>query len=167
MSRLIRNLKQSADDYQVVPDDAPIPETGNVLLALHRFTLEAGQLSDLGRVGVRLPNTTDIEQCWPQIQGCSLIALEFPTFPDGRAYSQARILRGHFRYTGEIRATGAAVVLDQLQSMQRCGINAFELRADQDAAACASALAQPLLAYQTAADLTVPVIASRRKASGQ
>jgi uncharacterized protein (DUF934 family) len=55
-----------------------------------------------------------------------VIALSFPSFADGRAFSQARVLRSQYGYAGEIRATGG-VGRDQLLFMQRCGIDAFEV----------------------------------------
>ncbi|WP_240433631.1 DUF934 domain-containing protein [Solimonas sp. K1W22B-7] len=92
-----------------------------------------------------------------------LINLEFPGFADGRAYSQARILRDRHGYRGEIRASGGAVVRDQLHGMARCGINSFELRADQDPQVCLAAFEDFGLAYQPAADGALTVL--RRRAS--
>ena len=54
-----------------------------------------------------------------------LIALHFPKFSDGRAYSQARLLRERLGYQGELRATGG-VLQDQLPFMLRCGFDSFE-----------------------------------------
>ena len=54
-----------------------------------------------------------------------LVALEFPIFKDGRAYSTARLLRERYHYKGELRAIGE-VLRDQLQFMLRCGFDAFE-----------------------------------------
>ena len=50
--------------------------------------------------------------------------LQFPKFTDGRAYSQARLLRDRYRYKGELRASGD-VLRDQLLFMRRCGFNSF------------------------------------------
>ena len=62
----------------------------------------------------------------------SLVALVFPKFQDGRAYSQARILRERFGYRGEMRATGQ-VLRDQFVFMLRAGFDAFEVKKDADA----------------------------------
>jgi uncharacterized protein (DUF934 family) len=56
--------------------------------------------------------------------------LQFPKWTDGRAYSQAVLLRGRLRFTGEIRAQGE-VLADMLPLLRRCGFNAVQLRADQ------------------------------------
>ena len=66
------------------------------------------------------------------LAGVARIDLHFPRFTDGRAYSQAFLLRRRLGYTGEIRATGD-VLVDQLVQMQRCGFDSAVLRADQDA----------------------------------
>ena len=66
------------------------------------------------------------------IQSLEGITLHFPKFSDGRAFSQAVILRRR-GFAGDIRATGD-VLIDQLVQMQRCGFSSAVLRADQDAA---------------------------------
>ena len=65
------------------------------------------------------------------LQGVTRIDLNFPKFTDGRAYSQAFLLRRRLGFKGEIRATGD-VLLDQLVQMQRSGFDAAELRPDQN-----------------------------------
>lgn len=160
MSLLIRDGKLDTDDYATLADDATLPE-GRLLLSWDRLQQEAANLS--GRdVGVRLPNTLDVIDAWPQLEKLPLIALDFPSFPDGRAYSQARLLRDRLHYPGELRAVGAAVVKDQLLGLHRCGFNAFELRADQDPEQCLAALEDFSLAYQPAADQELPVLQQRR-----
>jgi uncharacterized protein (DUF934 family) len=67
------------------------------------------------------------------LTGVERIDLHFPKFTDGRAYSQAFLLRRRLGFKGEIRATGD-VLIDQLVQMQRSGFDSAELRADQDAA---------------------------------
>ena len=68
------------------------------------------------------------------------MALVFPTFRDGRAYSQARLLRERHEFRGELRATGQ-VLRDQLMFLHRAGFDAFEVTKDSDAAAFAEAVA--------------------------
>ncbi len=66
-----------------------------------------------------------------EIEAIDGITLHFPKFSDGRAFSQAVILRRR-GFTGDIRAIGD-VLIDQLMQMQRCGFSSAVLRADQDA----------------------------------
>ena len=61
----------------------------------------------------------------------ALVQLNFASFADGRAFSQARQLRQRYAYDGDIRACGE-VLRDQLAFMERCGINQFELAAGED-----------------------------------
>ena len=67
------------------------------------------------------------------LDGVQRVELHFPKFSDGRAYSQAFLLRRRLRYQGELRATGD-VLVDQVVQMQRCGFDSAVLRADQDLA---------------------------------
>ena len=77
--------------------------------------------------------TNDADPTQQILQGVQTIELHFPKFTDGRAFSQALMLRRRCGFTGEIRATGD-VLVDQLSQMQRCGFSSAVLRADQDIA---------------------------------
>jgi len=84
-------------------------------------------------VGVILPNDSDIEVLEQDLAKLDLVVLQFPKWTDGRAYSQARILRARYRFGGEVRATGD-VVVDMMPLLARTGFDAVALRADQDRA---------------------------------
>jgi uncharacterized protein (DUF934 family) len=71
-----------------------------------------------------LPNTKDVLKLGKRLEGIKLIVLDFPKFTDGRAYTQARLLRERLGYTGELRASGA-VYVDQLPFLLRCGFDSF------------------------------------------
>ncbi|MGB1580097.1 MAG: DUF934 domain-containing protein [Nevskiales bacterium] len=122
-------------------EDEALPAGQDVTVSLARWQNDKEQLqAHTGQVGLRLPNTVDVEEIYPEIAGSPLIVLEFPIIdtnkrgyhPDGKAYSQARCLRVRCGYKGEIRAIGQEVIGDVLNYMERCGINAFELREGQD-----------------------------------
>ncbi|MBE0547678.1 MAG: DUF934 domain-containing protein [Rubrivivax sp.] len=83
------------------------------------------------RTGVMLPNTAAVEDLEADLPRLELIGLQFPKWVDGRAYSQARLLRSRYRYRGELRATGE-VLVDMLPLLQRTGFDAVVLRGDQD-----------------------------------
>jgi uncharacterized protein (DUF934 family) len=91
------------------------------------------------RSGLAVPNTADLAALDEDLDRVALLALEFPKMSDGRAYTQARLLRGRYGYRGEIRATGE-VIADMLPLLQRCGFDAVQLRADQDLATAQRAL---------------------------
>ncbi len=65
------------------------------------------------------------------LDGVARVELQFPKFSDGRAFSQAFLLRRRLGYRGDIRATGD-VLVDQLVQLQRTGFSSAVLRADQD-----------------------------------
>jgi uncharacterized protein (DUF934 family) len=73
----------------------------------------------------------DVNPLDSDLAGIKSIVLNFPKFTDGRAFTQAVMLRKRAGFTGEIRATGD-VLVDQLQQMARSGFDVAELRADQD-----------------------------------
>jgi len=100
---------------------------------------------------VSLANTDPVEDLAPHVRRLRLIVLDFPKFSDGRAYSQARLLRGRLGYAGELRATGG-VLQDQLPFMLRCGFDSFE--SDQKGFEEALAKARTLFSvvYQPAED---------------
>ena len=77
-----------------------------------------------------LNNDTDAQTV--ALDGIAQIVLNFPKFSDGRAFSQAYVLRRR-GFAGDIRAQGD-VLIDQLLQMQRSGFSSAVLRADQDAA---------------------------------
>ncbi len=104
---------------------------------------------------LRISNDTSLADVKCDIHGFSVIVLDFPAFKDGRAYSQARLLRDRYGYSGEIRARGD-VLRDQLLFMVRCGVNAFEFTGD-DVSGADAALKEFSFAYQPAADDVTPV----------
>lgn len=153
MSRLIRATGEASAVYAEIADDGPLPEDGPIMVSLARWEKDLGLLGRRAQpFAVRIPNTVNVGTLDSSLLAATAIILEFPSFGDGRAYSQARLLRESRGYRGELRATGAAVVRDQLMGMARCGIDGFELRADQSAAECLAALSEFSLAYQPALD---------------
>ncbi len=90
-------------------------------------------------VGVTVPNTLDIEVLAADLARLSLVVLHFPKWVDGRAYTQARLLRARYRFAGELRATGDALV-DMVPLMARTGFDAVQLRPDQNIEAAERAL---------------------------
>ena len=91
----------------------------------------AHQTSVEGQKIIDLPN--DADPLTLDLAGVARIDLHFPKFSDGRAYSQARLLRQRLKFAGEIRATGD-VLIDQLVQMARCGFDVAVLREGVDLA---------------------------------
>ncbi|MBU0590553.1 MAG: DUF934 domain-containing protein [Gammaproteobacteria bacterium] len=90
-----------------------------------------------------------------QLDGVTRIDLQFPKFSDGRAFSQAFLLRRRLGFTGEIRATGD-VLVDQLVMMARTGFDSAVLRADQDLAVAQRQIDRFKAFYQGDAVTTAP-----------
>jgi len=98
------------NDIAEIPGEVPLPEKPMLALA----------------------NTEDVTKLGDRLKGIELIVLDFPKFTDGRAFSQAFVLRRR-GFTGDIRAHGD-VLIDQLVQMQRSGFSSVVLRDDQNVA---------------------------------
>ncbi len=104
-----------------------------------------------GKLGLRLPNDAPVESIARDLDRFDLVVLHFPKFTDGRAYSQARLLRGRYGYKGELRATGE-VLRDQLLFMRRCGFDRFAVGERAIREDWAKAFAEFDVFYQQAQD---------------
>jgi uncharacterized protein (DUF934 family) len=93
----------------------------NLITSASQVDNEAGVLA--------LSNDADPREL--KLEGVQRVDLHFPAFTDGRAYSQAFLLRRRLGFKGEIRATGD-VLVDQLPLMARSGFTQAVLRADQN-----------------------------------
>ena len=82
---------------------------------------------------LQFANDEDVLARADDVRQAPVVVLNFPKWTDGRAYSQAVLLRGRLRYAGEIRAVGD-VVVDMLPLLKRCGFDSALLRADQNPA---------------------------------
>lgn len=80
---------------------------------------------------LQLANDADPLAIEENLQDIERIDLNFPKFTDGRAYSQAFLLRRRLGFKGDIRATGD-VLIDQLVQMERTGFSSAVLREGVD-----------------------------------
>ncbi|GIX22129.1 MAG: hypothetical protein KatS3mg121_0912 [Gammaproteobacteria bacterium] len=154
MSRLIKDRRPVAEDpWHSLGADEPPPEPERaVIVPAERFEAErALWLARPGSLGVRIGPHCGLEPVLDVLDRLALIAIEFPTFRDGRGYSYARLLRERHRFQGELRAVGD-VLRDQLFFMARCGFDAFELAPGQDVEAALAAFEDFPYTYQPAAD---------------
>ena len=149
------------DRFVRVLDDAPVPEGIAVILPATRLLADARDLVlRQAPTGVIWPNDRKVAELAPYLDWIALVALVFPTFRDGRAYSQARLLRERYRFRGELRAM-VQVLRDQFLFLQRAGFDAFELTKDADAAAFVAAVHRYSVFYQPAADGRVSTLTAR------
>jgi uncharacterized protein (DUF934 family) len=157
---LVKNGKIATDIFFHVPDGAELPGDGPVLVTAARFLEDPEALIKRGKVGVIWPNNRDVDDLVPYLDRLALVALVFPSFRDGRAYSQARLLRERHGYEGELRATGQ-VLRDQFVFMLRAGFNAFEVKKQSDAEAFASTAKRYSVFYQPTGDGRVTALNRR------
>ncbi|HJP04250.1 MAG: oxidoreductase [Chromatiales bacterium] len=138
-----------------------LPAKGTLIVSLNQWRENRDKL--IGRsepLGIRLKSDEKPEEISADLRHFSVIALEFPAFRDGRAYSYARLLRERYGYTGELRAVGD-VLLEQLHFMHRVGFNAFSITDDDAMRAWEIAAADFSVWYQPTGDGRASVMALR------
>lgn len=149
---LIKNGELVASSFVDVSTAEAIPPTGPVIVSLDQWRAQRDALVARGTpLGIRLRSDQPPELIAADLTRFAVIALEFPKFRDGRAYSYARLLRERYGYKGELRAVGD-VLLEQLFFMLRTGFDAFELASQDPLGDYRTALADFSVWYQPAAD---------------
>lgn len=168
--KIIRDAAIVEDDWVHLDDTASLPATGKVIVSWTRWQAGQGALKARRNVGVAILPTLDVDELRGDLAALPLVAVTFGfiqpkpeggrTF-DGRGYSQARLLRDRYAYTGEIRAIGD-VFRDAMFYMHRCGVNAFEVKAGADLQDALKAFRDFSFGYQGAADDPTPIFRRRR-----
>ncbi len=150
--RIIKDKTIVEDNWTYYSGEGALPE-GNIIVSLNVW-----QETDLGgrTVGVRLEPDQSPNDIRDDLDRIDLIAINFPSFNDGRGYSIAKILRDRFGYTKEIRAVGD-VMRDQLFYLQRCGFNAYEIKEGKDINDAVKAFDDFSIKYQTSNDESLPL----------
>jgi uncharacterized protein (DUF934 family) len=109
-----------ADDGEPLPD-AP------AIVTKKRWLAEAEALASRSApLGLLIAAGESLDDVAADLPRFALIALDFPKFSDGRAFSTARLLREKHGYAGELRAVGN-VLSDQIPFMRRVGFDSFEV----------------------------------------
>jgi uncharacterized protein (DUF934 family) len=126
----MRFIDPPQDPWRTPSDDGARPSS-HLLLTHEQWTTRRAEFIGTQPLGLSVPNTLDVELLLDDLPRFALIALQFPKWTDGRAYSQARLLRARLRFAGEVRATGE-VLADMLPLLHRSGVDAVALRADQN-----------------------------------
>lgn len=140
MNNLIRLVDGTArlvddDPWQLLRQGEEAPEQAHLILPLALWR----QRRDPA-LGLWLAPDDDAEHVRELLPALPLIAVDFPSFRDGRGYSQAYLLRMRLGWCGELRAVGD-VLRDQLSHMRQCGFDSFAVRADKSAADALKGLA--------------------------
>jgi uncharacterized protein (DUF934 family) len=148
------------DRFTGVSDDDSTPH-GDVIVSFTRFQAEAGALLKHGRdVGVRVEADQSVDDLAYDLPRIAVVALNFPKFGDGRAYTSARLLRERYGFTGEIRAVGD-VLREQAGFMVRCGFDAFAPSDGSTPEQWAAAAGRFRHVYQRGSDGREPAFALR------
>jgi uncharacterized protein (DUF934 family) len=161
---LLKDGKVVDDVWAFVEDGHELSPGGCVTVSLARFLSEHDQL--LARntsIGVRLSNTDDPALLAPFLEQIHLIELQFPKYTDGRALSQAQLLRRRHGYKGEIRAMGQ-VLRDQLRLMIRSGFDGIAIDEADPEAVYAFSSHEFSEFYQAASDQSVSIFEKRHRA---
>ena len=162
---LVENGQIVQDRYHYVGNEEPIPERVPVIVPAQRFLANADVLIRRdGSLAVLWPNDRRIAELAPWLGHLALVALQFPKFRDGRAYSQARLLRETYGFRGTLRATGD-VLRDQFHFLIRAGFDSFEVKKPADASAFVQAASRYSVVYQPTADGRVPALRRRVQAN--
>jgi uncharacterized protein (DUF934 family) len=165
MAVIIKNRQVATNTWQLLRAGAdkslPAVPAGDVIVPLAQWTAQRDSLlARQGRLGVWLANTDDPAAIAADLKHFEVIAVDFPHFTDGRGSSIGRLLRERYGWTGELRAVGD-VIRDVLFYLSRCGFDAFELKAGEDAQAALSAFSDFSEAYQTSVERPQPLFRRR------
>ncbi|MGH7090108.1 MAG: DUF934 domain-containing protein [Stellaceae bacterium] len=158
---LIKDGRFVADPWRHVADDEPLPDAPRITVSWARWSRERAALANRPcALGLRLPNDVRLAQLAEELPRFALIVLDFPRFTDGRAYSQARLLR-RLGFKDELRASGN-VLRDQLLFMRRCGFDSFTVGERAHFEGWLAAFREFDLFYQPpAADRQMPLLKRR------
>jgi len=161
--KLIQGVPQVVDDDWLLVRD---PSSVSTSPAAHQIVPLSSVVSSSNTDGqtdaeaVWISPDDDFESCIALLKGMKLIAVDFPSFRDGRGYSIATMLRTRYGWTGELRAVGD-VLRDQLNYMRRCGFDSFAVRADKDIHDALKSFSHYTVRYQGAVDDPVPLFRRR------
>lgn len=171
MKKIISSHGQPAaivpDHWQLVrsaPVSADTCVSRILPFALWQQMRVAGIPMSIAQTGVWLAPEDDVTAELDALLQLPLLAVDFPSFRDGRGYSVAYLLRSHYGYAGELRAIGE-VLRDQLFYLQRCGFDSFDVAADQDIDEALKGLSGISIKYQGAVDDPVPLFRKRAEAA--
>ena len=154
-------FSEAEDQFTIVTAEDEMPASGGVILPLVRFETDGEALLAEGRaVGVLIEPGEAVEALAYDLPRIVLVALNFPKYRDGRAYSSAALLRERLSFTGEVRAVGD-VLREQAREMVRCGFDAFVPADGSTSQEWTAAAHRYRHAYQRAADAVPPAFVER------
>lgn len=161
---LLLDLGRPVDDpWASVEDGAETVPDGPAIVSLERWRRDRDALERRNApLGIRLKSSQLASEIAADLGRFAVVALEFPKFRDGRAFSTARTLRERHGYQGEIRAVGHTIA-DQYLFLLRTGFSSVEVPDDANLATWRHALAEVSVAYQHVLASDHPLSQLRRR----
>jgi uncharacterized protein (DUF934 family) len=163
MQKLTKTGVATADATVLLAKDQPLDLqslTGTAFLHISQFLTKAKALTDIPEIGVWLDADDDAMELKQFHKKLKILAINFPTFMDGRGFSQARILKSVIGFQGELIAVGS-FMQDQLFYLKRCGFDGFLVPDDASIESMCASLHDFTNTYQASTDDPRPIYRKR------
>lgn len=161
MPKLVKDNVLTDSDWIVLGEGDTLSPGQKTFLPLSDFIARAEKNEiDYRLQSVWLAADDDADLLSPYVKELQVIALNFAAFMDGRSFSQARSIREHLDFEGEIRAVGN-FIQDQMFYLSRCGVDTFEVPDDADIESICRSLDDFSESYQAACDEPQPLFRRR------
>lgn len=160
---LIKQGRVLQDRWRTAGTATEALKPGAFFVSLELWQAERQLLRGKSAIGIILPNDAEPAMLAGDLDRIAAISLQFPAFTDGRAFSQARILREHLGFRGEIRAEGP-LIPDQYHFLLRCGVDTVVVGDDVIPQPWLDAARRYGAVYQPAADDRIPAYRGRHTA---
>ncbi|MTI09038.1 DUF934 domain-containing protein [Curvivirga aplysinae] len=123
---LIKNGTEIENEWNSLAEGEKFDGQPNTLLSLQEFHNNYETIKDSNSiVGVALTVDDEVDSLEGKLDQVALVTVHFPSFADGRGFSQARLVRERFAFTGEIRAVGH-IIRDQYLYLVRSGVDSVD-----------------------------------------
>lgn len=152
MPKIIIKDKIVDDKWEVLPKVfLGEPPANKLLLLPMQYWLEHSENLRLPVLGIWIDSDEEVEDIGDKANMFPVIAINFPSFTDGRGFTAGRLLRERYGFNGQLRAIGH-VIRDQLFYLKRCGFDAFQLREGTDLEEALKSLNDFSVTYQAGTD---------------
>lgn len=157
MPKIINGDKVVDDTWIIIPKDFDGDELppGKILIPMKYWSENRDSIKVMV-AGLWIDSDEDVEEIGFEANLFPLIAINFPSFADGRGFSIARLLKERYEYNGKLRAIGNPI-RDQLFYLKRCGFDSFDLKDGVDLEAATESLNDFTVTYQAATDQPEPL----------
>ncbi len=166
MPKLLKDNHLIDNSWQVLAKDftGALPNSP-CFVPLDYWLANKDKLQSSETIGVWLDSEQEPEEIAGDLENLQYLAINFPTFTDGRGFSIARLIRDRYQFKGELRAIGE-IVPDQLFYLSRCGFDAFcldPLELEQETRCFEDYLSSFSVTYQACANERQPLFRRRQE----